>query len=172
MRLNKWWRNSHRKSTTRKAGRLRTARVPILEQLEDRTVPSNVVGSLTTDGLPATASVEAFSWGVSNSNGRPVPANFTVTVEPGIDSPGFGAGGGVRSVTAVSFTYCIQAFAIASFGSHTAWSGLPANFAAGTASPRGRGASHAGAVGMAWIPSPSRWKTCGWAATARCGPGS
>ena len=47
------------------------------------------------------------------------------------------------SVTAVSLTYCIQAFAIASFGSQAAFSGSPANFAAGTASLPVTGASHA-----------------------------
>ena len=47
------------------------------------------------------------------------------------------------SGTFVSLTYSIHAFAIASFGSHAALSGSPANFAAGTASPPVGGASHA-----------------------------
>ena len=66
-----------------------------------------------------------------------------------------GAGGGVVSATFVSLTYCIHAFAIASFGSHAALSGSPANFAAGTASPPVDGASHALSVGMATSGSPA-----------------
>ena len=58
------------------------------------------------------------------------------------------------SVTAVSLTYCIQACAIASFGSQAAFSGSPANFAAGTASAPVTSASHAPSVGMAWSGSP------------------
>src|SRR5438874_8262619 len=67
-----------------------------------------------------------------------------------------GAGGGVVSVTAVSLTYCIQAFAMASFGSHAALGGSPANFAAGAAATSlpVMGASHALSVGMALSESP------------------
>ena len=43
-----------------------------------------------------------------------------------------GAGGGVVSVTAVSFTYWAHDLAMASFGSHTERLSAPENFAAGT----------------------------------------
>src|SRR5215813_9618608 len=66
-----------------------------------------------------------------------------------------GAGGGVVSDTSVSLTYSIQAFAIASFGSHAALSGSPEYFAAGAASVPVGGASHASPVGMATSGSPA-----------------
>src|SRR5438105_12303724 len=65
-----------------------------------------------------------------------------------------GAGGGVSSVTAVSLTYCIQALAIAAFGSQAAVSGSPANFAAGTARGLVIDASQAWSAGMGWSAAP------------------
>src|SRR4051812_34412366 len=59
-----------------------------------------------------------------------------------------GAGGGVVSVTFVSFTYCIHALAIGSFGSQRALAESPVNFAAGVASAPPNGASHAPSAGI------------------------
>ena len=60
----------------------------------------------------------------------------------------------MSSVTAVSFTYCAQAFAVASSGSQPAVSGSPVHFDTAAGSPPLIGASHARSIGGAASRSP------------------
>src|ERR1051325_614253 len=72
-----------------------------------------------------------------------------------------GAGGDVVSITAVSLTYCAQAFAMAAFGSHTDVSLSPENLDAGRGafafgSLTFKGTSHAACAGIGRSGCPGR----------------